>query len=350
MGGNALKEYGAKRIESSEFNIFSTKLASALNNILAKSGIEQTARMIPSYREKSSHGDIDVVLPKSLRVAVGDQAMLRLLEEQLAVSNIPVKTNGDVASYGIPFADGGVFQVDLIYMAEEDLDFALSYFSWNDVGNLIGRIAHKMGLKYAHNGLYLPIRDENYLFETILITRDFAKTINFLGFSFDRWSQGFNNLEEIYEFTVSCHRFSTNTYLLENLKHTARVRDKKRPAYTNFLKWLEEHPEKDKNFVWPEDKSVWLEEIFRAFPDKKVEWESALVKLGRARDIKAKYNGALIESYTGLNGRELGEFIQLHHSKFDSKEAFNLWVYENNEETIKTAIIDLAKLQGKVHT
>lgn len=340
MGGNALKEFGAKRLPTDRFLDISGKLEIALNEIMQINNLNHASRMIPSYRDKEDHGDIDIVLPTSLRAILSDEEIGVELASRLGTNRLPYKANGGVVSYGIPLEEGGVFQADLIYNPEVELDFSVKYYAWNDVGNLIGRIAHKMGLRFGHNGLFLPLRDGNYMFDVLLVTRDFKTALEFLGFDYLRWEKGFNNLEEIFEFTIHNDRFSASIYSLDNRNHTARVRDKKRPTYTKFLKWLEDHPEKDVAFEWPEDKSIWLNEIFAAFPEVNLAWIASSFNLDRARKIKEKYNGDLITTLTGLKNKDLGNFIKKHHASFESKESFNTWVFESSQSTVENGIMD----------
>ena len=346
MGGNALKEYGSTRLPSAAHAELSKKLETELNALMQKFGIKGQAGMIPSYREKADHGDIDVVLPVTLRAALSDQMIGLLLSMEFGTTEWPFKANGGVVSYGIPLKEGGVFQVDLIYLPEDEVEFAVKYFAWNDVGNLIGRIAHKMGLKFGHNGLHLPMRDGNHLFNTIVVTRNFDYALSFLGFDAVRWNQGFNNLEEIFNFVVANPRFTTKLYLLEERNHTARVRDKKRPTYTKFLTWLEAHPEKDSGYAWPEDKNAWLPKIFKAFPWTGVQWSVANDQLARVRQVQQRYNGIIVGTVTGLQGKALGNFMREFSSSIESTEGFQQWVLNTDSEEIKQRIAQFAKERG----
>jgi hypothetical protein len=59
----------------------------------------------------------------------------------------------------LPFQDGNVFQVDLISNPAESFEFASRYFSYNDAGNLVGRLAHARYTSLRHDGLYFYHRD-----------------------------------------------------------------------------------------------------------------------------------------------------------------------------------------------
>lgn len=339
MGGNALKEFGSKRLKTDRFDEFSNKLNGVMNDILDAHGVEERARLIPSYRDKEDHGDIDIVVPMGIRSKLTNDQMKAEMASRFGVEDMPYINNGPVVSYGMPLEEGGVFQIDLIYMQEESLDFAVSYFAWNDVGNLIGRIAHKLGLRFGHDGLALPMREGNNLFDTIMLTRDFEKAVEYLGFSYERWKQGFTSLEEIFHFVTACPRFSASIYSLENRNHTARVRDRKRPTYTKFLVWLEEHPEVDKAFEWSEDKSVWLPEILAAFPEAEVKYQQALANLEKQKLIRSKYNGEMVASVTGLSGKALGSFMADYKNSFENVSSFNEFMEHKDLEQIKEAVL-----------
>ena len=343
MGGNALKEYGSKRLPAERHAKLSKQLENALNLLLQCAGIDGQAGMIPSYREKVDHGDIDVVLPSNLRTALNDDVIGGFLAAEMGTTVWPFITNGGVVSYGIPLPEGGVFQVDLIYLPAQEVQFAVKYFSWNDVGNLIGRIAHKMGLKFGHNGLHMPLRDGNNLFDTIVVSRDFDEALTFLGFDAARWNRGFNNLEEIFDFVVANPRFATKLYLLEERNHTARVRDKKRPTYTKFLTWLAEHPEKDSGFEWPQDKEEWLGDIFDAFVGVREQWLEAHSKLQKRQQVRRKYNGLLVATFTGLQSKALGFFMREFRSQFKDEEAFEHWALSSTPEEIQRRVEQFAK-------
>lgn len=340
MGGNALKEYGAKRLDRVEYDAIASKLSRVLNRFLEHFGVEGEAKVIRAYRNKPSFGDIDVVVPRELHRKVSDKDLSMLLAYNFRadVPSIPFKPNGPVTSFGLPLESGGVFQADLIYTPEDHFDFAVEYYSWNDLGNLIGRIAHKLGLRFGHDGLTMPLRDGDNLFDTIILTRDFQSAIEFLGYSYHQYLYGFDTMEDIFRFTVDTDWFNSAIYDLDNRNHTARVRDKKRPTYTAFLAWLKEHPEVDKQFDFPKDKSVWHETIWTYFPKAKDHFDSANERLRYTKFIKSKFNGDLIRGIIGLEGKELGGFIRQFKELFERPADFERWIIKTEQIDINFAI------------
>jgi len=140
--------------------------------------------------------------------------------------------NGGVTSF-----DYKGFQIDLIHTTHEKFDYALSYFSWNDCGNLVGKLAHRFGLKHGHDGLFLSLHDGHNKFGSILLTENHDDTLKFLGLDVKKFKNGFDNLEEIFAFVAASPNYSPDWYLLENITSAGRIRDKKRDTYRKFLEF-----------------------------------------------------------------------------------------------------------------
>ncbi|WLQ15761.1 hypothetical protein O5O45_07520 [Hahella aquimaris] len=340
MGGNALKEYGAQRLSAAEALRIGEKARHAVQALQSHDGAPVRAEIVTAYRKKETYGDIDMVVSDCIKRDLGNAFIAELLGNVLGDGEpLPFVANGGVASFGAPLERGGVFQVDLLYTPACQFDFALSYFSWNDAGNLMGRVAHKMGMKFGHNGLWLPFRDGDYLFTEVLVTRDFEKAVRFLGFDVARWKQGFDDLIQLYQFISDSKYFDKNIYLLENRSHNARVRDAKRPTYTGFLNWLREAYTGEDFKDWPACKSTWLPQIFAEFPEAEAEWRVAEADLSRQREIKRKFNGGLVSGLSGLTGTELGALMQQIRQGFKDKDAFETFILGASEGEIEDLVV-----------
>ena len=64
-----------------------------------------------------------------------------------------------------------------------------------------------------------------------------------------------------------------------------------------------------RRFDWQEEKAVYLPEVFAAFPNLQAEYDRSLAKLGQAKAIRACFNGEVVSAVTGLEGKQLGEFM-----------------------------------------
>ena len=65
------------------------------------------------------------------------------------------------------------FQIDFIKVGEENWETSKNYFSYNDLGNLMGRLAQRLGVKYGGIEDYFIniihiILQKNSLFQKIL--------------------------------------------------------------------------------------------------------------------------------------------------------------------------------------
>lgn len=295
MGGNAIKN--AVRVDASTYKTASNHVC----NMIGCAGYHTS--IIQAYREKDSFGDIDIIVPSSMFKDLSPIEIANIVGGQFA----PFTKNGPVLSVGLAMSDTDYLQVDLISTPEDEWSFALNYFSWNDIGNLIGRIAHKMGLKFGHNGLWMPLRDGSNLFHEICVTKNFSEALVFLDYDPARYAQGFNNLEEIYQYVTTSKYFNPDIYLLDNRNHTARVRDRKRPVYMQFLKWLDD--KKTGMYEFSKNKADYYPEIFTVFPDSWVDYNDAMTEHVVVKGNKKKYNGDIVSKLLKIKGKDLGVWM-----------------------------------------
>ena len=263
-----------------------------------------------------------------------------------ALGAVEVVRNGPVTSIGVlarpeePFIDGNVFQVDLVKIPSEAFDYACGYFMWSDLGNLVGRIAHAMGVAHKHDGLYFYFRDPespDYRFRDILLTHNHDQALRFLGYDPARFNQGFDTLEDIFEFAASSCFFAPAIYLLENRNARARVRDRKRPAYTGFLQWCADRPQLPA-FEFPADKAAWHARLVEFFPHFQRDFEAANTALDRQKAVAAKFNGAWVSQLTGLQGKALGAVMRRFKESFASVEAQRSFVLASSLEDLEARV------------
>lgn len=308
MGGNALSSFGATRcsrdVAASVLEDFQARFARITGHLGSAARVEPIA----AYRQKPDFGDLDLLVDSRVFQSMPPQSVVEVLSNEYGTV-LPWVKNGPILSVGLPLpVEGQCLQLDLISTPEAEFDFSLGYFSWNDLGNLMGRIAHKMGLKFGHDGLWLPMRDGTNLHDELLVTRNFESALYFLGFDAARWREGFDSLDDIYQFVAGGERFNPDIYPLEHRNHTARVRDKKRPVYMGFLRWIEAQHTLNR-YPWQQDKSAYLSEVMAAFPALRAEYDRSLFRLAQSKAIRACFNGEVVAEITGLTGKVLGEFM-----------------------------------------
>lgn len=328
MGGNAMKHVGVTRQPAADYRAITSAVIDRLRALFPGIGCQP----ILAYASKESFGDSDILI-ESTRLPPGwiDQIKAAFAPQDLIV-------NGDVVSF-----DFRSMQIDLITTPADEMAFAASYYAFNDLGNLMGRIAHKMGLKYGHDGLWKLLRDQDQVFAEILITRDVAKTFALLGYDHARYLQGFDTLQDVFEFAASTPYFHRQIYLLDNRNAASRVRDAKRPSYTAFLQWIDDKPELDR-YTWSAwdggqksaerdaERADWEQRIFNdIFVEARPQYLAAIEEHATHKRAKLVWNGAIVGAQTGYQGRELGEFMAACRASFldaphDAALSFEQWV------------------------
>ena len=320
MGGNALKNVQTVRLNKKDYFNLANRVLQKLRTKMP----HVKFAIIPAYGDKEDYGDLDI-----LTNGFVDMFIIQELFKPLEVA-----TNGPVISFEVE-----LFQVDLIHTKDEDFDVGLDYYSYNDLGNLIGRIAHKLGFKYGHDGLSYVVRSGDYVHSVIHLSKDRRQIFDFLGLPTATFDRGFNTLNQIFEFVCSSPYFNKNIYLLDNRNHTSRTRDRKRKTYMLFLEWLET---KEGLNCYPyetmsekggrTDKEPFMQLAFYVWPEFKSKYLSAQQDIEKLQQFKLKFNGIVVSSLTGLTGQALGQFMT--HLRELKQPSFVDWVIDTSDEEI----------------
>lgn len=317
MGGNALKNTVTRRYSAAEYH-------SLVGEVIRKSNTNiDICQMdvIPSYKCKDSFGDADILYSTFSGKPISVDQIKKIFGPYQIV------VNGEVISF-----DFMQFQIDLIHSPMENYDYALSYFSYNDLGNLIGKLTKRFNLKHGHQGLFLPLYDGENIFENVQVTLDHSKTLEFVGLTAKRFDAGFDTLDDIFNFVSQSPQYNPELYKLENISSIGRIRDRKRDTYKKFLEFGENYTGTvipyQKNF----DKTVFLQQIFDSFPDAYERFKSAVQRLTVQRAVKEKFNGQLVSELTQLSGKELGVFMKKLKQDFNFQP--EVLLYLTNEKIL----------------
>ena len=351
MGGNATKHFGTQRVNKQQFE----QCCNMLNNMLQQYVIEQNLQtkekfcVIESYHDKQDFGDIDLLS------TIDRQIFEKLVEKK---ENINIIGKAEQFSYAIEFKINDdvditkskstksiLVQVDYIKSNIDDFEFSKNFFAFNDLGNLIGRIAAQAGFSFGFDGLkrkiYVDNRGDiiNDLYEkvimhtsttqqfvnddeipvtslvenarlfkneldraiqktTIVVTKDFDKALKFLGFDVERFKQGFNNMNEVFEFVVSSTFFNKDAFLFENRNHKARARDKKRSNYLAALEYFKNKKDRKKQLS--------LSHMEKEFPNFKTEY----------RDLEKQIKSDFIDKMVFSNVNPFKEHLGSQEKQF----------------------------------
>lgn len=293
MGGNALS-IETIRLNKDEFESFSKEV---VEKLLTKFSY---ASPLKYYKNKQDFGDLDIIMDLSERKSNIKEILIELFNTS------EIYTNDNM--YSIEYKK---FQVDLIFKSKENIECAEFFFSYNDLNLFIGRVAHKFGLKFGHEGLHYPVREESgNLVNRIEISKDPEKIYQFLGYDYDQYLKGFDEVEDIFRFVTSSPYFNYKIFDYDQLNHANRTRNRKRKNYAGFLEYLEVN-QIDIEYPFDSNKSVYLEKIDQFFPAANflTTLNSVREDFLKRRELATKFNGELVMELTGLKGKELGEFI-----------------------------------------
>lgn len=339
MGGNALKDVCyTRRFDREEYLVIEKEVRDKLLKAFPDALIEP----VQAYKTKPSFGDMDIVFwsPEPIHWP-------RILTQMFDTKGWT--KNGNVYSF-----EYKEMQIDLIITSGENFFPSIFYFAYNDLGNLMGRISHKMGFKYGHDGLKFVVRDGDYQFAEINVSKNSKDIFEFLGYSWERYAEGFDTLEDIFEYVTTSPFFNKDIYLLHNRNHTSRVRDKKRKTYNEFLEWV-----KDKTglnaYPWQsleerggtKEVEEFMERAFAQWPLFKYEYESTMVRFRRHQRAKVLFNGDLVREWTGMEGPELGKVMKEVREYMESQEGSVVdFVLAHGQDYCKKVVLN--KQYGKL--
>jgi len=142
MGGNL---FGLGRLPRAEYLNIEAELRTYLDALLGD------GYRIPRYYEtKPYFGDLDIVISsRSLKTTCA--ALRQQILDELQITHS--KSNPSV--FSTVFRN---FQVDYFLKEEQDFLSTYNFLCYNDLGNILGRIFHRMKFKYGEQGLQYVYR------------------------------------------------------------------------------------------------------------------------------------------------------------------------------------------------
>lgn len=342
MGGNALKSTFTRRYEKKEFFVLWEELKEKL-----KSAFDTDVELVVSLNNKEDFGDMDILVLNYGQIPRPEE-IKKILEDEFNANE--VFRNSTIYSF-----DYKELQVDLIFTPTRNWETSQIFFAYNDLGNLMGKIFHKLGLSYGFEGLkYIYRINDSRILEEFVVSKDMPKIFSFIGLSWERFQEGFDEVEDIFEYVISSPYFEPSSFYLENLDQKNRKRNKKRKNYALFVQYIEEKFGKDdkdrsKRYHYDPDKEKYWPMIHEHFKDD-IDFLGKLEKLNKKEEyrlnVAAKYNGRIImELIPELSGAELGRFIKDHRIYIPTEVYCSLddVVYMNTAEDVKEMILKFYK-------
>jgi hypothetical protein len=275
------------------------------------------------YRKKESFGDADVLVVANPKIKMREYITDTFKPKEIF-------HNGSCWSF-----DYKELQIDIITSSEEHYDSMYNYLCYNDLGNFIGRIAHGFGLKYGQEGLWLEHQFRGQNIGSIPLSKDMKKILEFLDLSYEKYVEGFETLEEIFEFISKSKFFNCDMFQLQELNKINRDRNKKRASYMMFLDWIGKTPIKIAscwNFPFEKDKSTYIPWVEAAFPEADVEIEIRRLEYETCKDLymKSKFNGKMVMEY-GFSGKDIGVHMQGFKDYLNDLDGYEKTILEEDK-------------------
>ena len=144
MGGKALNKYGVNTVRKTteEFRRIGIQL-----QYKVKMTLDLKSEVVTCYRTKADHGDLDLLICVPSGRGINWDNYITERFNPTAIYN-----NGGVHSF-----DYENFQVDFIPISQSKWNSALVYFSYDPLGNIMGKTYHKFNLSYGWEGLFYNI-------------------------------------------------------------------------------------------------------------------------------------------------------------------------------------------------
>jgi hypothetical protein len=339
MGGNALKNTITERKNKQEYETIKTEIL----KILSEHIICNTILEVP---EKKDFGDLDILYISNEKINIRELIIKLFNPNEIVI-------NGTVISF-----DYNKFQIDLIKCPNKDyMEMANFYYSYGDLGSIIGRICNHYGLKFGHEGLWINVL-ENTLSEykkddkekEIDISKNTTKIVlsitplficQFLDYNYEKWQKGFYTTEEIYKWIIESKYYNKNIFSILNHEHYQRAI--KRIMYIDFLKFIGidsvDRASIDKSYI-----KVNLQNLAITFFNKQKEVDEMIRLKNIANERKKKFNGTYLLELN-IKQETIGEIIK-KFKEYIKKEyncQFEEWLDDNTHENIMNIFVAFYK-------
>jgi hypothetical protein len=250
MGGNAIKKNGKSicgRLSKQNYEQVKNHILSVLKSA------DIICEIVLELPGKTSFGDIDILYFSFMNKT----DMKKFIIEKFNICDPShIVQNGYVTSCAFDccnFNHEGYFQLDFIGMQSlEHLEMSRFYFSYGDLGSIIGRIANYYGLKFGDIGLSGEIYestidptkpfDIRFTLGNVLFTNNPKKICEFMGYDYDYWlyeMPKFTSIDDyqlIFNWLTNTKWYNKDIFIYLNNDH--RERKLKRPFYQQFCDFI----------------------------------------------------------------------------------------------------------------
>ena len=227
--------------------------------------------------------------------------------------------------------DEGIWQVDIHLVEREDLwDLDFWMHSFGDVGMIVSSTVKAWGFRLsASRGLYIDIPVHGLF----ILSYDVQRVIDFLGLNWERYTAGFDTVEEIFDWIAEVE-INNERIGIKSLGKLERKEHGNRSMWVNY--WS--RGILDEEYAPCEEEKKRAQQAALDYFGKKREYEAILGKLEKERLLKGKFNGNKVKEWTGAEGRRLG--VLMRRLKEDGRVGLEK-VAGMSEEEIKGVVMEV---------
>ncbi|KAH7885378.1 hypothetical protein F5I97DRAFT_1810706 [Phlebopus sp. FC_14] len=279
MGGKAflqeLPPESFPRLPTKLYTLIRDLLAAALRSLYA---VVQVPAEAPG---KKDHGDIDFVVALPL---LGEEVATKQVKEALAAIKSIELDGNRTSNYAV--------DVKVCEDAEE-LEVIVVLQGYGDLGIMICAIARSYGLYLSRKGLKITSPQPD---PPVHLTSSPRAIFDFMGLSMERWTEGFETIEDTFRFAATSHFFNPRRLRVPQMSSFEKS-VAGRNTYHDFLVWAQDNPP-----AVNAPSSDAVEEALVHF-GKKAEWDAAARERYERAWLKSNFNGKLVAEWTRLGWR-----------------------------------------------
>lgn len=315
MGGNALKNTNCVRINK---NLYEKIKEDILGKLLAYLFID----FVPEAPEKESFGDIDFIYR-----ANSNMNLPKIINDEFSPKETFI--NGDCYSFSYKINETDYVQIDLIKVS--NFNMAKFYFSYGDLGNIVGRMTKKHDLTLGHEGLWTT-----YEMERVMLFTDPEPICKFLNLNYEKWRNGFKTKKELFNWYTSCKYFERSIFTYENLNYYYKHRYNTRPQFKEFMDYIEKLP-----YIWELEKRETVIDYLNMF-NKIKEKEEIDKKIAIQKLHHEKFSGKVFMLY--VEPKKINDYKKRFKEYISTYFDFDEWLNNNDVLFINKKIKEFCQI------
>jgi hypothetical protein len=214
------------------------------------------------------------------------------------------------------------------------------------MGMILGLIARNNGLALGTKGLKMP-NPPNPPFG---LSESFDEIASFLGYSLERFHEGFKTNQEVYDWAASSKYFNPRDFRTQGPGIT-KVKVE-RTMYAEFVKWVEATRTPTNNLDLPsrEERQKQIQQEALVFFNKKEEFETLARDRQNRLRLKEIFSGSRVRDWAELGEHWRGVKLIMDEVRVQmgGEEAILEFLDKNSEEDLKQVVLQVKDKLGIV--